>query len=125
MAVIVLADDDRNNRFVIGTHLRMRGHRVLEAANGREALEWIEQGETELAILDLMMPDMNGEEACRALRANPRYRDLPVVMLSALDPDLAGRENNGARFDAAITKPFRIEELHACIERLLRKAVVA
>lgn len=119
MATIVFADDDRNCRFVIGAHLQLLGHRVRLAASGREALALVAAERPSLVILDLMMPDLDGYSACRALRADPATADIPVMLLTALDH----RDNlalaDGTRFDAVLNKPFKVEALRACVDGLL------
>jgi len=62
MADIILADDDKNNRFVISAHLRLRGHQVREAGSGAEALSLLAAARPDLVLLDLMMPELNGCE---------------------------------------------------------------
>lgn len=125
MAQIVFADDDQNNRFVIGMHLRLLGHQVREAGTGREALELVAESRPEVLLLDLMMPDLDGYEACAALRADPATADLPILLLTALDYKEEQARQQGAWFDAVVLKPFRVEALQRSIDQLLASVPAA
>ena len=79
----IVIDDSRAIRMVIRNILREVGFEVLEAGNGREALEVLEEsGDVDLALVDWNMPEMNGLEFVKALRANQEYKDLPVCMVT-------------------------------------------
>lgn len=88
--------------------LELEGHKVITTSNGREALEVLRRGVTPcVVLLDLMMPVMNGWEFTAALRADPKFKDLPVVVISA-----AGVEIPAATGAVAyLTKPIDIEKL--------------
>ncbi len=122
MADIIFADDDRNNRYVIAAHLQLRGHQVRLAANGQEALDLIHQQRPDVVLMDLMMPVLDGCEACRRLRQDPRDAALPVVALTALDLSDQDTVARDCRFDAVVSKPFRMEELYERIDTLLAAA---
>jgi CheY-like chemotaxis protein len=83
---ILLVDDDENNRYTLGRRLRREGFDdVTEATNGREALELVRSRPFDLVLLDVMMPEMDGHEVLQALKSDMALRDIPVVMISALD----------------------------------------
>src|SRR5688572_2888298 len=88
MATILLVDDDLNNREPLSQILTARGHRVVCAGNGREALAALPKERVDLVLLDLMMPDMDGVTFLGELRKDPRGAKVPVLVLSAIsDPD--------------------------------------
>jgi class 3 adenylate cyclase len=80
-----LVDDNRVNRLLLGRALEQLGHAVTFAENGLEALEALRQRRVDLVLLDIEMPEMNGYQVLEALAANPRLRDLPVVMMSSVE----------------------------------------
>lgn len=81
----LIVDDDALIRGLLRALLRRRGWRTLEAENGNQALEQLQQTTPDLVLLDLMMPVCNGFEVVEALRGNPAWQGLPVVIVSALD----------------------------------------
>jgi predicted signal transduction protein with EAL and GGDEF domain len=82
---VLVADDDPAFRLMLGLALEQADFRVEEATNGRTALEVFERTQPDLVLLDILMPDLDGYSACRALRATPRGRSTPVLMLTSLD----------------------------------------
>jgi class 3 adenylate cyclase len=82
---LLVVDDNRVNRLLLGRALEQLGHTVAFAENGREALEALRQRRVDLVLLDIEMPEMNGYEVLEALAADPRLRDVPVVMMSSVE----------------------------------------
>jgi CheY-like chemotaxis protein len=82
---ILVVDDVENNRVMLQRRLEREGYAVTQAANGREALERIAQGGLDLVLLDILMPEVDGFEVLRQVKATPAGRDLPVIMISSLD----------------------------------------
>ncbi len=82
---VLLVEDDEPTRDMMGEMLGREGWKVVEAANGRAALECLESSCPDLILLDLMMPEMDGFEFARRLRDRPQWRDIPVVVLTAKD----------------------------------------
>ena len=82
---LLVVDDNETNRDVLARRLRRGGHQVAVAENGRQALESIERESFDLVLLDIMMPEMNGFEVLGHLKSDERYRDIPVIVISALD----------------------------------------
>ena len=82
---LLVVDDNRVNRLLVGRTLEQFGHRVAFAENGRLALEMLRSRPADLVLLDIEMPEMNGYQTLEALRADPKLRDIPVVMMSSVD----------------------------------------
>jgi CheY-like chemotaxis protein len=119
-AKILVVDDEPAIRDLVTRHLREMGHEVYAAGDGVEALEMVEQVEPELVILDVMMPRLNGWEVARRLRRDPDTRDIKILMFSTLGADLLGNTLPVFGGDAAIDKPFELEELEKKVTRLLQ-----
>ena len=117
--VILIAEDDADIRRLLRLYLEGEGFRVLEADNGASALALARERTPDMAILDVMMPEMNGFELTRALR---RYSDVPILILSARsqDNDKILGLNLGA--DDYIAKPFNPVEIVARVKAQLRRA---
>ena len=116
---ILIAEDDRDIRDLLRLYLEGEGFRVLEAENGAQALTLAREQTPDMAILDVMMPEMNGFEMTRALR---RYSNIPILILSARsqDNDKILGLNLGA--DDYIAKPFNPVEIVARVKAQLRRA---
>jgi len=82
---LLVVDDNRVNRLLVARTLEQFGHRVAFAENGRQALEALGTRPFDLVLLDIEMPEMNGYQTLEALRAHPKLRDIPVVMMSSVD----------------------------------------
>ncbi len=82
---LLVVDDNEINRDLLSRYLGRLGHRVQAAPNGRRALEMIDTGAFDLALLDIMMPELNGYQVLQHLNDSPNWRDLPVIMISVLD----------------------------------------
>jgi len=82
---VLLVEDDEPTRDMMGEMLGREGWKVIEAANGRAALDCLDSSCPDLILLDLMMPEMDGFEFARRLRDRPEWRDIPVVVLTAKD----------------------------------------
>lgn len=116
---ILVVDDEVKIVEVVKSYLENSGYTVCEAYNGREALTRYEKENPALVILDLMLPDISGEEICRALRKKSR---VPIIMLTAKveEEDVLTGLNIGA--DDYVTKPFSPRQLVARVEAVLRRA---
>lgn len=118
--VILFADDEEVNRTLIKRRLTRAGYEVITAKNGAEAVEQARTLSPDLVVLDLMMPVMDGQQACRTLKADAATRNVPVIILSARDETEVKVSclSNGA--NDYISKPFRVEELIARVEVAIR-----
>jgi adenylate cyclase len=82
---LLVVDDNEINRDLLSRYLARLGHTVQAAPDGRKALEMIDSGAFDLVLLDIMMPELNGYQVLQHLKDSPAWRDLPVIMISALD----------------------------------------
>lgn len=119
---ILVVDDDIDSLKLIGLMLQRQGYEVIAANAGYQALAKAQNERPDLIILDVMMPDMNGYEVCRRLRANPETNPIPIIMFSAknlIDDKVAGFE---AGADDYLTKPTHPDELAARVRQMLARA---
>ncbi|HWH02862.1 MAG TPA: response regulator, partial [Gemmatimonadales bacterium] len=84
-ARVLVVDDEAGNRDLLGRRLQREGYAVVSAGGGREALEVVTREAVDVVLLDVMMPDLDGLAVLEKLKADPVTRDLPVIMISALD----------------------------------------
>ena len=101
---VLVVEDNTENREMMHRQLTKAGWHVLEAPNGRRALEMMQHEQPEVILLDLMMPEMNGFEFIRELRQHPQWRSLPVIVLTAKDLTLEERQWLGEQTQRIYTK---------------------
>ncbi len=114
---ILLAEDHLDSRDAMRALLEAHGYRVIEAANGREAVERALHECPDLVLMDIMMPEMDGFEATRVLRSQDRTRRTPIIAVTAMDG--AQRLSMQAGADDFIAKPIDTRGLMAKIRRWL------
>jgi two-component system KDP operon response regulator KdpE len=122
IATVLVVDDEPKIRAILAETLRSEARRVIEAGTGREALAAAERERPQLIVLDLGLPDMDGLEVCRRIRA---WSSAPIVVLSAraAEEDKTSLREAGA--DDYVTKPFSAAELRARVQAQLRRARMA
>ncbi len=116
---VLVVDDERKIRGVVGSYLEHDGYAVLQADTGQRALEAVTRGAPDLVVLDLMLPDLAGEEVARSIRT---VSQVPIIMLTAkadADDRVAGLRLGA---DDYVVKPFSPRELVARVEAVLRRA---
>ena len=116
---ILVSEDNPDIRKILVMRLEINGYDVIQAQDGEEAIDKIKKEAPDLVILDLMMPKISGFEVCRMIKFDEKYKDMPIIVLSALDQQ-SDRERaieNGA--DAYFIKPFDLELLLNKIESLV------
>ena len=116
---ILVVDDEEKILEVVTSLLEKKGYSVCQAQDGSSAIMRYEQENIALIILDLMLPDMTGEEVCRKIRAKSR---VPIIMLTAKADEEALLHGLNIGADDYITKPFSLKELAARVEVVLRRA---
>jgi signal transduction histidine kinase/DNA-binding response OmpR family regulator len=116
---VMVAEDDEMLLDFIAKSLRADGFAVKKAANGKQALQVIEQSAVDLILSDVMMPEMNGFELCRLIKNNVNYSHIPFMLLTAKSNEEAEIEGVESGADAYITKPFKWKHISAVIKNLL------
>lgn len=114
---ILIVDDEANHRQTLGIGLRLEGFEVIDAADGEEALRRLEDHEVDLAIIDLMMPGINGLDLARRMRF--RHPDVRVLMTSAYHLSARQIERAGVGAIGFMPKPYHLRELAAYIREKL------
>lgn len=117
MIHILIADDDEHIRNLVAIHLREEGFKVLEAENGEEALEVLANNPCDLAIVDIMMPVMDGYELTKDIRS---FYDIPIILLTAKDQIEDKEKGFLSGTDDYLVKPFEPRELLFRIQTLFR-----
>jgi DNA-binding response OmpR family regulator len=115
--VLVVDDEPLLVRFV-QTNLESIGYKVLPANDGRTALRLAEEGNPDLVLLDIMLPDLDGFEVCKRIR---EYSDVPIIMLTARGDTLDKIRGLDAGADEYLTKPMGADELLARVKAMLRR----
>jgi DNA-binding response OmpR family regulator len=119
-ASILVVDDEARIRDVVRTYLEHHGYTVFEASTGQEALEAANRLTPDLVVLDLMLPDMTGEEVARSLRD---VTEVPIIMLTAKVSENERVAGLSLGADDYLTKPFSPRELVARVEAVLRRVL--
>jgi two-component system, OmpR family, KDP operon response regulator KdpE len=119
---ILVVDDEPQITRVLKTTLSSQGYGIRTAADGKQALQEMESWTPDLVITDLRMPNMDGLQLCRAIRAESR---VPIIVLSVKGEETIKVEALDAGADDYITKPFNVNELLARIRAALRRAMVS
>lgn len=117
---ILIVDDNRPNVELLQAHLESAGYNVVAAYGGEEALQKVESEKPDMILLDIMMPRMSGYEVCRRLKADPKSKVIPIVMVTALNEleDVEKGVDVGA--DDFLMKPINKLELIARVKSMLR-----
>ena len=116
---ILVVDDEEAIGHLIAHYLESLGYEVRQATEGEEALRDIAEHQTDLVILDLRLPDVNGLEVCRQLRQQYNSWTLPIIILTGLDASVDKLRGFSSGADAYLTKPFEPPELLPTVTRLL------
>jgi two-component system, OmpR family, response regulator ResD len=119
MKTILIVDDEEKIREVVVSYLQNEGYATVEAGTGNKALEFVQGGNVDLLILDLMLPDMSGEDVCRAIR---QFSSVPVIMLTAKASEDDRVQGLTLGADDYVVKPFSPRELTARVKANLRRA---
>lgn len=116
---VLVVDDEEKIIEVVKALLENKGFNVFTAENGNQALETFENENISLVLLDLMLPDISGEEICKIIRKKSR---VPIIMLTAKVDESDMLQGLGIGADDYITKPFSLNALYARIEAVLRRS---
>jgi DNA-binding response OmpR family regulator len=118
-ARILLVDDEQSIQTLLSYPLRRDGYEVVQATDGRQALERFEEEPFDLVVLDLMLPRIDGLEVCRRLRSQS---SVPIIMLTAKSEEIDKVVGLEIGADDYITKPFSLREFSSRIKAALRRA---
>ena len=118
---ILVVDDNDMNLMLLSKILELEGYQVTTALNGLEAIRAVGEQTPDLAILDVMMPDMDGYELCRKLRQPPFDKKIPIVMLTAMSGDKDRQQALDAGANEVWNKPFDMDLFKRRIGELIKK----
>ena len=116
---IMVVDDSTSVRKMVAFTLENAGYAVVEAENGRDALEKLDGSKVNMFIVDLNMPHVNGLELTRSVRAMSEYKYTPIVMLTTESLDIKKQEGKAAGATGWITKPFKPDQLIGVVKKVM------
>lgn len=119
MKTILVVDDEFDIAEAVKAILEEDGYRVQVCGNGSEALRCLKEVKPDLAILDIMMPRLNGYETLKAVRKQPDFERLPVLLMSAIVPEVT---SGGYTWEGFLKKPFSLNDLLEQVHRLAPQA---
>ncbi len=119
-AKVMVVDDSQTIRRTAETLLVKEGYTVITAADGFEALGVVVDQRPDMIFLDIMMPRLDGFQACALIKANPAYAGIPIILLSSKDGLFDRARGRIAGADDYLTKPFTKDELLACVKARIR-----
>lgn len=116
---ILVADDEPSILLSLQVLLQKAGFVVRVAHDGEEAILALEESTPSLILLDAMMPKRDGFDVCQTIRANPAYKDLPIIMLTAKSRDVEREKGMALGATDYITKPFSTRDLVSTVRKYL------
>ena len=116
---ILIVDDARSMRGLVAMTLKSAGYEVVEACDGQDAVEKIGQHNINMVISDLNMPRMDGISFIRAVKANPKYKFLPIVMLTTESEESKKKQGQLAGAKAWIVKPFKPDTVLKVVKKII------
>lgn len=122
MASILVIEDEEPIQALLAYNLEAEGHKVRITASGEEVAALLDEEPADLILLDWMLPGLSGIEVCRAIRAKPATRAVPVIMLTARGEESERVRGLATGADDYVVKPFSVPELMARVRSLLRRA---
>jgi DNA-binding response OmpR family regulator len=117
---ILIVDDEPNIVISIEYLMKRAGYEVASVYDGQQALDFLADNSPALMILDVMMPNKNGFEVCKEVRADNRFADMPILMLTAKGREAEMNKGLSLGADAYITKPFSTHDLVERVKALLQ-----
>jgi CheY-like chemotaxis protein len=118
---ILVVDDNELNLDLLSKILELEGYQVTMAHSGMEAIQAAVQKMPDLALLDVMMPEMNGYELCRTMRQPPFNAKIPIVLLTAMSSEIEKEHALEAGANDIWSKPFDLEKFRRCVGEFLVK----
>ena len=121
MKKILIVDDESDVLEVLGARLSLAGYQVIKAHNGQEAVEKAKKELPSLIVLDILMPEMGGEEAGEILRTNPSTKDIPIIFLTCLfTKQEEKKEGHSLGKNIFVAKPYDVKELLELVRRITK-----
>jgi CheY-like chemotaxis protein len=120
LPTVLLVEDTEDNRQMMRHLLQMSGFYVVEATNGKEAVELAREIDPQIILMDLSLPIIDGLAATREIRSDPEFSRVPIVAVSAHDTADFHNDALDAGCDAYVTKPINYSELEELVNRLLQ-----
>jgi CheY-like chemotaxis protein len=117
---VLVVDDNADTRVVVRWMLERWGCRVVEASDGRDAVEKTVEHRPDLVLMDLSMPVADGYEAIRSIRSREEFSKLPIIAVTAFDRAVARDGAEAAGFDYYLSKPIDFKRLEVLVERLTK-----
>ena len=121
MERVLIVEDDENIRQLLKLTLASFNYELVDFENGKDAYDYLQNNKVDLAILDLMLPGMNGYDILKFIRSKATLKDLPVIILSAKDKELDKIMGLDLGADDYLTKPFSVDELLARLRVTIRR----
>ena len=121
MARILISEDEPDIRELVAFTLRFAGHEVITTANGEEALQQASQLFPDIIIMDVRLPKMTGYDACRAMKADAKLKNIPVMFLSAKGQDAEIQAGLDVGAEEYLLKPFAPTQLAERVNAILAK----
>ena len=118
---ILIVDDEEDIVTVLKARLENAGYEVECAYDGKEGLEKIKADKPDLAVLDILMPEINGSTLCGMLKYDPEYQDMPIIILTAKGRELDKEIGDTVGADAYMIKPFDTQALLDIIKQLIEQ----
>jgi two-component system phosphate regulon response regulator PhoB len=125
MKPVLVVEDEKDIVDLIEYHLKQSGFSVIKALDGPSGLELARKEKPSLIILDLMLPEMDGKDICRALKSNPSTQSIPILMLTAKTEEIDRLIGFELGADDYVTKPFSPRELVLRVKAILRRKEVS
>lgn len=121
-ASILIVEDEEPIQLLLSYNLESEGYKVRVTASGEDVAALLDEEPADLVLLDWMLPDISGIEVCRAMRARPKTRNVPVIMLTARGEESERVRGLATGADDYVVKPFSVPELMARVRSLLRRS---
>ena len=121
-ASILIVEDEEPIQLLLSYNLESEGYKVRVTASGEDVAALLDEEPADLVLLDWMLPDISGIEVCRAMRARPKTRNVPVIMLTARGEESERVRGLATGADDYVVKPFSVPELMARIRSILRRS---
>ena len=115
---LLVAEDEKKLRTLMRDYFELKGYQVSEAENGQQAVDLLQNQTFDLIFLDIMMPGMDGLEACEKIR---EYTDAPILFLTALYDEETKLKGYACGADDYVTKPFSLDVLYAKAEAMIKR----